>query len=190
MAAPKFPAGHIVYPIGPLDFKGYLIVVFKKRQIAPLIENFRKIYYFRCFYFTNPILFNPPLCFGEPGRSTNYFSRTIIEISKLVLSTPSAALLIYPYSRFNRQPEKRIGSVGGNNYINFLIPDTTDNSAPYAYPLGYMYQGGKNGDIYITAFFRIVKPGAEQPYLGLGIRLADRVNQCILFKGRYSHIPQ
>jgi hypothetical protein len=73
MAAPKFSTGHIVYPIGPLDFKGYLTVVFKKRQVPPLVENFREIYYFGYFYFTNPIFFNPPLCFGKRGRSTEFF---------------------------------------------------------------------------------------------------------------------
>jgi hypothetical protein len=45
VAAPEFPAGNIVYPIGPLDLKGYLVIVFKKREIAPFIQYFGQIDY-------------------------------------------------------------------------------------------------------------------------------------------------
>jgi hypothetical protein len=54
-------------------------------------------------------------------------------LSRFVLSTPSAALLIYPYSRLNRQPKKRIGSVSGNNYIDLPLSDAVNNITPYAH---------------------------------------------------------
>jgi hypothetical protein len=98
-------------------------------------------------------------------------------------------LLIQPYSRFNCQAKKRIGSVGGNNYINFLFPDAVNNTAPYAHSLGYMYQGRKNGDIYVAPFFRVIQAGPEQPYPGFMIRLTDRTNQYVFFGVRYAHIP-
>jgi hypothetical protein len=117
------------------------------------------------------------------------FCGDVNRATRFVLSTSSAALLIQPYSRFNCQPKKGIGSVSGNNYINFSLPDAVNNAASYAHPFGYMYQGRKNRYIYVAAFFRVIKAGPEQPYPGLMIRLADRTNQYVFFGVRYSHIP-
>jgi hypothetical protein len=111
-------------------------------------------------------------------------------LSRFVLSTSSTALLIYPYSRLNRQPERKIGSVSGNNYIDLPLPDAVNNITPHAHPIGYLYQGRKNRDIYIAALFRVIKASPEQPYPGVTMRLADRANQNVLFSARYSHIPQ
>jgi hypothetical protein len=52
-----------------------------------------------------------------------------------------------------------------------------------------MYERRKNGDVYVAAFFRIIKAGPEQPYPGIMIRLADRAYQYVFFGVRYAHIP-